>query len=325
MKGYLTSYVGLFEARPDGEPSVSSIEIPLFQRDYAQGRAETVKDIPNRFPRRDPQRHRRRAPGSGLRVRRVDRALQAPRWPAATHHSVPVALVSRLAARPTPPRHGAVLLRHTPSARMFCESLDVNRPHRMGSGVSVDNGPALVPVPVAHDQTIHRCSWCSMPSTRATLWMSMHQPAWTRLTARRPAVWFYLLPLDENGRRGPLHQDELAREAPHRVRELQGALRAALQPPNGLRIAHKLDGPWADVLWPFHGDDQIVDDEFLRYIGYITELCELREGRVVSGRLGPRARAVFGEGNARAGDHLDFLFGAFDKWQDAEHISKTLQ
>ena len=76
-------------------------------------------------------------------------------------------------------------------------------------------------------------------------------------------------------------------------------------------------------LLAFHGGDNIVDDEFIRYIDFITELCELRDGRVVSGRLGPRARAVFGEGNERANEHLEFLFAAFDKWQDPEHISKT--
>ena len=40
MKGYLTSYAGLFEARPGGAPAVGSVEIPLIQRDYAQGRPD---------------------------------------------------------------------------------------------------------------------------------------------------------------------------------------------------------------------------------------------------------------------------------------------
>jgi hypothetical protein len=88
-------------------------------------------------------------------------------------------------------------------------------------------------------------------------------------------------------------------------------------------FAHKIDGAWSDLLWPFHGGDNIVDDEFIRYIGFITELCELREGRVESGRLGPRARAVFGWENERAEEHIAFLFDAFDKWQDHEHISAT--
>lgn len=39
MKGYLTSYAGLFNAQPGGAPTVGSIEVPLIQRDYAQGAA----------------------------------------------------------------------------------------------------------------------------------------------------------------------------------------------------------------------------------------------------------------------------------------------
>ncbi|GLY70255.1 DUF262 domain-containing protein [Amycolatopsis taiwanensis] len=38
MKGFLTSYAGMFEPRPGDVPGTDSIEIPLIQRDYAQGR-----------------------------------------------------------------------------------------------------------------------------------------------------------------------------------------------------------------------------------------------------------------------------------------------
>jgi hypothetical protein len=37
-------------------------------------------------------------------------------------------------------------------------------------------------------------------------------------------------------------------------------------------FALKVDGAWSDLLWGFRGDDDLVDDEFMRYIGYITEL-----------------------------------------------------
>ena len=30
---------------------------------------------------------------------------------------------------------------------------------------------------------------------------------------------------------------------------------------------------WSDLLWPFRGGDNIVDDEFMRYIDFITEIC----------------------------------------------------
>lgn len=38
MKGYPTSYAGMFTQTDEAAPSVASIEIPLIQRDYAQGR-----------------------------------------------------------------------------------------------------------------------------------------------------------------------------------------------------------------------------------------------------------------------------------------------
>ena len=38
MKGYLTSFAGLFGEQPSDAPQINRIEIPLIQRDYAQGR-----------------------------------------------------------------------------------------------------------------------------------------------------------------------------------------------------------------------------------------------------------------------------------------------
>ncbi|HSH58501.1 MAG TPA: DUF262 domain-containing protein [Acidimicrobiales bacterium] len=50
MIGYPTSYVGMFDAHTDGRPVVTSIEIPLIQRDYAQGRrGSKVAEIRARF------------------------------------------------------------------------------------------------------------------------------------------------------------------------------------------------------------------------------------------------------------------------------------
>ncbi len=50
MAGYLTSYAGLFSLRDGNAPVVSSVEIPLIQRDYAQGRADSrVAEIRARF------------------------------------------------------------------------------------------------------------------------------------------------------------------------------------------------------------------------------------------------------------------------------------
>ena len=48
MPSRVTSYAGLFS--PDGADAVTSIEIPLIQRDYAQGRTDSrVTEIRDRF------------------------------------------------------------------------------------------------------------------------------------------------------------------------------------------------------------------------------------------------------------------------------------
>ena len=67
------------------------------------------------------------------------------------------------------------------------------------------------------------------------------------------------------------------------------------------------------------GGDDLVDDEFLRYIEFITEVCEWREGRTdgAGQRLGSRTRKVFGIENPHREAHLEFLFDALDIWVDA--------
>ncbi|WP_285489490.1 hypothetical protein [Amycolatopsis taiwanensis] len=153
------------------------------------------------------------------------------------------------------------------------------------------------------------------------------QAAWQRLTrAKSPAVSFYLLPLDDMESDEDLYIKMNSRGKPLTPFEnFKARFEQDIQHSNRAdEFAHKIDGPWSDLLWPYHGGDNIIDDELIRYIGFITKLCELREGKLVrEPRLGPRARAIFGRENERASEHLDFLFGAFDSWQDGEHISDT--
>ncbi len=141
--------------------------------------------------------------------------------------------------------------------------------------------------------------------------------AWVRLThPEKPAVSFYLLPLDDieseddlyikmNSRGKPLTPFESFKATFEQ--DIERAERAD-------DFAHRIDGEWTNLFWPYRGKDNLVDDRLLRYIDFITEICEAREDRVETGRLGPRARAVFGESNPRADEHLDFLFNAFDRW-----------
>jgi len=44
MKGYLASYAALFREQSSGAPRINKIEIPLIQRDYAQGRSDAATE-----------------------------------------------------------------------------------------------------------------------------------------------------------------------------------------------------------------------------------------------------------------------------------------
>ena len=109
--------------------------------------------------------------------------------------------------------------------------------------------------------------------------------AWERLTDEAdPAVWFQLLPIDEMGSAEDLYIKMNSRGKP--LTEFE-AFKARL----GQTIAHtgraeefgrKIDGAWADLLWQYRGDNDIVDDEFMNYFDFVLEICEWREGRIRS-------------------------------------------
>jgi hypothetical protein len=72
-------------------------------------------------------------------------------------------------------------------------------------------------------------------------------------------------------------------------------------------FARKVDGAWSDLLWPYRASD-IVDDQFLRYFHFITELCKWHEGQFAVGDVVSLAERAYGQTNPKSPAHLDFLF-----------------
>jgi len=142
-----------------------------------------------------------------------------------------------------------------------------------------------------------------------------------------PAVWFLFQPLSGlgsaagqdmrpedlyikmNSRGKPLTEFENFKA--HFERTIESS-------PEAAQFALKVDTTWSDLLWHLRGDDDLIDDEFLRYMEFITEVCEWRADRDdgAGQRLGPRTAAVFGEANPQREAHLKFLFQAFDIWDE---------
>jgi len=335
VKGYLTTYAGLFGTRPGDVPEISSIEIPLIQRDYAQGRpsawvAEIRVDflavLLNAVAGGEPV-------GLDFVYGKIEGTTFHPLdgqqrlTTLFLLHWYLASAAGRLHAD-APWTHLSYATR--PSARLFCERLVTNPLPR----------DADIPSEWITDQAWYLHVWHADPTIKAMLVMvdAIHdevqrhptldaQAAWDRLTrVESPAVSFYLLPLDDMESDEDLYIKMNSRGKPLTPFEnFKARFEQAIRHSHRAdEFAHKIDGAWSDLLWPYHGGDNIVDDEFVSYIGFITELCELRERRVVvEGQLGPRARAVFGERNDRADEHLDFLFSSFDQWRNPEHISDT--
>lgn len=330
MKGYQTTYVGMFQPPQSGMAPINLVEIPLIQRDYAQGRRDSAVDL----IRRDFLDVLVAAITDGDPID-LDfvygevndgtlRPLDGQQRLTTLFliHWYVAARLGRLDAAEAWLRF-SYATRQT--AELFCRQL-VNPKHPLPTDFEK-------PSSWIADQPWYLFSWLHDPSIQSMLVMldAIHdrldragvsfETIWNRLTDTiNPSVAFHLLPIDDmpsseelyikmNSRGKPLTEFENFKARFERI------LESALAPEEFQKIIHKIDGTWADVLWIYAGEDKIVDDEFLRYLEFIIEVCEWRDGIVGAGRLLERAERVFASGNEK---HKKFLFHAFDTWFDSD-------
>jgi hypothetical protein len=326
MSSIVTTYVGLFRPRDDEAATIERIEIPLIQRDYAQGRADAeVADIRSDFldvllgaavgetrvgldfvygdvqdgtlrPLDGQQRlttlfllHWYIA----FRTDRLEAGLDWTRFSYATRAS----------------------------ARLFCERLTANPP------------PMAVAKPSAWitDQSWYLHVWRHDPTIRSMLVMIDAidsrfrdidmEAAWSRLTDESdPAISFHLLPIEEMGAGDELYIKMNSRGKPLTPFEnFKARFEKALEgSPRAAEFAECIDGAWSDVFWAYRGTDDIVDEELIRYFTFVTQVAEWQNGTISRRRLEPRAEEVFGPDRPNGRKNLDFLFDAFNAWRDVE-------
>lgn len=328
VTGHQTTFAGLFDPLDeDGpgspqRPAIARVEIPLIQRDYAQGRvSEKVTDIRSTFLEAIRQAI---VEGEHLSLDFVYGDVQDDVLrPLDGQQRLTTLFLLHwyVAARTGQPVTEAARTRFSyatrPSARLFCERLASARP------------PVEVPSisDWLLDQPWYLYVWEHDPTIQSMLVMLDDidrlfrdddlEQVWARLDDREdPAVSFYVLPIPEMGAGDELYIKMNSRGKP--LTDFEN-FKAKFEQVIGhssrvSQIAHKIDGRWSDVLWPFHGGDNIVDDEFLRYFTFLIEVGEWRLGQPSSGRLIARANALFGK-DAVAGDEaLAFFESCFDTW-----------
>lgn len=323
--GFVRTYRGIFGG-PDGErPSIKSIEIPIIQRDYAQGR----EDDDTAMIRRD-----------FLEV--LINALTTPEsvgldfvYGEVTAHGVlkPLDGQQRLTtlfllhwyvasrAGVLDPNEPWTKFRYATrlSAEYFCHELATNDwPHEESD-----------PQTWITDQAWYLFPWRTDPTIQSMLVMitAIHErlsreehdfvALWERLSSPdAEAISFLFLPIDDmesgddlyikmNSRGKPLTEFEVFKA---RFEKLLGASGRQAE------LSEKFDREWSDLLWHYEGGNFLVDDEFMNYLAFIVDVCEWRAGATRGQEpLLDRARRVFVE-HEDADTHLGFLFFAFDTW-----------
>lgn len=325
---FITSYVGLFEEHGVDGPVIHQIQIPLIQRDYAQGRpdaaATTIRDnfldvLHRAATGVEPV-------GLDFVYGEVSDGTLEPldgQQRLTTLFLLHWYLAARTNRIGTAGAWTGLTYATRPSARLFCQRLVL---HELPA-------TAVDPSGWITDQPWYLHVWGHDPTIQSMRVMldAIHrlfrdddlEAAWARLTdPDEPAVSFHLLSVADMGAKEDLYIKMNSRGKPLTDFEnfkarfeklLDGSPRAS-------EFAQKIDGVWADLFWPMRGNDDIVDDEFLRYFRYVIEICEWRREITSTRRssLLDRAEQLFNASLPTSSDDLAFLFDAFDAWLDGD-------
>lgn len=365
MRGHQTTFLGIFDDPVDDQPAITGIAIPIIQRDYAQGRLDDETLAIRRRFARAVVGAAYGAPDvaeAGLGLDFVyggvqDGVLQPldGQQRLTTLYLLHWYVASRAGVlEPSDP-----WLRFSyatrPSARYFTAALR-DRP------LPDDARP---PSEWIADQPWYLYPWQDDPTIASMLVMldAIHEAvldetvapgagattAWTRLSDRtHPAIWFLFLPVADLDRGEDLYLKMNSRGKPlTKFEVLKADLEDALAPPllTPEQYAHltvNFDLAWTDLFWEYEKASRkareaaaevgakapaavTVDGAFMRYLGFLVEVCEWRDGK--PGRrwsdpqethertLEERARLAFADpGNKYAERNRELLLHAFDTW-----------
>ncbi|GAA1243259.1 DUF262 domain-containing protein [Oryzihumus leptocrescens] len=328
MSSVVTSFTGMFEAQGNHAPKLTDIEIPLIQRDYAQGREDAkVTDIRSNFL---DALHSAVTGGEPIGLDfvygEIDGGTLRPldgQQRLTTLFLLHWYLAFRSGRLGENHAWKSFSYATRPSARTFGKRL-ANWTAEAGTGLLSDR---------VRNQPWYQHGWRHDPTIQSMLVVldaiderfreEDVDAVWARLTdAEQPAISFHLLPISDMGSGEDLYIKMNSRGKPLTDFEnfKAGFEKTVAWSTRAADLALRIDTVWSDVLWPYRGDNDIVDDEFENYITFVTQLCEWRDGDFESDgrRLIDRAAVIFGHDHPQAAANLDFLFDAFDTWRSVD-------
>ena len=145
------------------------------------------------------------------------------------------------------------------------------------------------------------------------------QGIWDRLKDK--AITFYYLPIKDMGLTDELYIKMNSRGKPltqfeHFKAELERELKK-IDEHMAKCIIKKIDLDWTDMLWQYRGDDNVIDDEFLRYFRFICDIICYENGGTTQGKSNNEfdlLKEYFSGQNKNALANIKTLEEYFDCW-----------
>lgn len=345
------TFIDLFRGTEGGGEALNGIEIPLIQRDYAQGRdMPKVEDIRRRFVgalkkaliNNEPvtldfvygeiDNNRTLIPLDGQQRLTT---LFLLHWYIARREGVSEDKLAFLTKFSYATRY---------SAREFCKRLvspdyqpDFNR-FKLSEEITDQN---WMPLDWENDSTIS--AMLRMIDYIHVMFNNSCNNLWPRLEAG--CISFYFLPIKQLGATDDLYIKMNSRGKPltefENVKaEWEASIRAispSIMPQQDAeqlqhRIEQKMDLDWTDLLWPYRNGqtgssaDDVVDDKFIRYLRFLTDIIYYKDEELKKNfsDILSIVEDLFRD-SEKAPEHLDFIERGFDCWLhvDIEHLFNT--
>lgn len=200
------------------------------------------------------------------------------------------------------------------SAREFCGLLATYTPDFEREKLSED----------ILDQPWFPMDWINDPTIASMLVMidAIHvefghtSGIWEKL--ENGAITFYFLSLKEMGLTDELYIKMNSRGKPltqfeHFKAELEGSMKL-VDKELAAQISRKIDLAWTDMLWPYKGDNQIVDNEFIRYFHFICDIINYKNEAPLIEDPFQMVQKLFSPANEKARDNMLYVEKMFDCW-----------
>ena len=142
---------------------------------------------------------------------------------------------------------------------------------------------------------------------------------WDKL--KHQAISFYFLPIKDMGLTDELYIKMNSRGKPLTTFEhFKAELEHELKQVNEIickRVMRKIDINWTDMLWNYRGDDNVIDDEFLRYFRFVCDIICYRNGGTMQGKRPSEFDLLdefFSAKNEAAEDNILLVESFYDVW-----------